>query len=192
MIKKAIFGIIFALGLVYILWPGPSSINNFSDLPGSLKSDEPGDTWQNPNIAGYYTNAWRAEATNFYKTNFSYIKVFGITIPPIRLNHPPEYAYQYIRDQQYSTYLEEFVYPLRDSFFVNGYEPYNQNGKPFKIGIAPVQVNKVFYNSKVTVRFYPSKWFFRLFVYSGIWLGFYVLYLIVRNLWKGRRSESSN
>src|SRR5258708_6092766 len=96
---KIIAAIIFLIGLLYIILPLPTSVNDFSALPGSVKSIEPGDTTQNYNIAAYYMDYRRKEATNFYKDelqklhcqNFSFLNPFCI-FPPIKLNLPVEYA----------------------------------------------------------------------------------------------------
>src|SRR5258708_3548859 len=131
---------LFLVGLFYLLLPGPTKISDFPPLPGSLKSTEAGDTWQNPNNVAYFSKWWRSDVTAYYRKEYQKLNCpdTGLKIinpfcylPPIRLNRPPEEAYQYIRDQQQSTYLEEFTYPLRDSIFVNGFEPFDKNGKPF-------------------------------------------------------------
>ena len=54
--KRKFLGVIFLLGLVYLLVPGPSKIEDFPPLPTSTKSALEGDTIQNPNIAAYYSN----------------------------------------------------------------------------------------------------------------------------------------
>ncbi len=187
-------GILFAIGLIYILLPAPSSIQEIPGVPGSLKSDEPGDTWQNPNIAGYYTNARRAEVTSFYRDSFwqlhccldfnNFLNRIFFLIPPIRINRPPEEAYTYIRDQQRSTYLEEYLYPLRESLFVNGYEPFDENGVAFNNKSFTMLIDGKVYDSKVTIRYYPSAWGSRLLVYLGIWAGLIGLFIVLRRIFK--------
>ncbi len=171
--------ILFFIGLVYILLPGPSSINDFSPLSDSVKSQLEGDTIQNPNIAAYFSDFRRVYITKYYQDMFASKLFLGIKIPPIRLNHPPEEAYRYVRDQQESTFLEEYVFPLRESLFVNGYEPFIEN-EIFHAPHSPygdrVEYKQNWYLSKTTLRFYPSNIFFRLFVYLGIWVGCYLLY----------------
>lgn len=173
------------MGLIYIIYPSPSKIEDFSPLPRSYKSNEPGDTIQNPNIAAYYSFFRRAEITDFYKTNFQNLHFCNFflnplcNIAPIRLNHPPEYAYQYIRDQQMSTFLEEYTYPLRDSLFVNGYEPkieHQIKRVPTNFFGSTIHIKGKFYNSKTTIRFYPSNIFIRVFVYLSVW--FLAIYLV--------------
>jgi hypothetical protein len=183
-IKRVGLLVIFCLGLVYILWPGPSSIEDIPALPQSVKSTEPGDTTQVANVAAYFSNMRRKDVTNFYHQKFSYLNIFGIPIPPIKLNRPPEEAYTYIRDQQASTYLEEYVYPLRDSIYVNGFEPFNEIGKPYKLGATDIQIDGVFYDTKTTIRYYGSAVVWRLIVYIGIWVGAYFSYLTVKEIIK--------
>lgn len=165
--------------LVYLLIPGPSSIRDFPALPSSVKSDLEGDTIQVPNVSAYFSDNFRVFVNNFYKENYK--KQTLIPFLPIRLNYPPEFAYTAIKDQTRSTYLEEYVYPLRDSLFVNGYEPFYENGKPkFWGSIKADEKNNIYYN-KTTLRYYPSSYIARLIVWLGITLS--VLFI-----WKtGRR-----
>jgi hypothetical protein len=97
---KKILSAVFLIGLIYLVWPGPNSISNIPPLPDSLKSDEPGDTTQNKDISAYFSNHRRKAVTDFYAENFAYMNILGIKIPPIKMNHPPEEAFTYIRDQQ--------------------------------------------------------------------------------------------
>lgn len=171
--------IVFLLGLAYLTLPGPDTIEDFSALPNSLKSDEPGDTYQNPNIAAYFSDARRSYVTNFYRQDFQELNCCknGVTpfnmvfwfLSPIRLSHPPEEAFQYIRDQQTSTYLEQFLYPLRSSIFVNGYEPFDESGKPFNQYSRSILIGDKIFETKTTIRFYPSSIIVRILIYLGIW-----------------------
>lgn len=174
--KKIIFIVFFLLGLIYLLWPGPSSIADFPGLPGSLRSNEPGDTYQHPSNAAYFSNFRRPEVISFYNSQFSYLNIFGFKIPPLRSNHPPEEAFTYIRDQQQSTYLEQFSYPLRDSLFVNGFEPFDEKGKPYREGATEIFTKDAFYLSKTTLRYYGSSIPSRLVIYFLIWVSMLLLY----------------
>lgn len=167
--------VLFILGLIYVLLPGPASIRNFAPLPDSTKSDLSGDTWQNPNNVAYFSNFDRKFITKFYRNNFAKMHLFGFFLPPIRLNHPPEKAYQYIRDQQESSFLEEYLYPLRESIYVNGYEPAvvnRMNKRDEEVGFVGNHswFKDVPYNSKTTLRYYPSSVFARILVYFSIWI----------------------
>lgn len=172
---------IFLVGLIYVILPGPSSIDDFSPLPGSVKSDLAGDTWQNPNIAAYFSDFDRAYITEFYRDRFAGKFLFGTLFPPLTLNHPPEYAYTYIRDQQFSTFLEEYTYPLRGSLFVNGYEPVVENNmfnKPHNFVADHIYHYEIPYDSKTTLRFYSAPFFYRILVYLGIWFSILAIYRI--------------
>lgn len=171
--KKLGLRLLFLLGLIYVIFPTTSSIDSFRPLPNSTKSSLEGDTIQNPNIAAYFSQFRREFITNFYRSDFEKKLIPGIPLPVIRINHPPEYAYTYIRDQQESTFLEEYVRPLRESLFVNGYEPLIENQirrrEASLIGNNIIYEEKL-YPSKTTIRYYPTSPFFRVIVYIGIWI----------------------
>ncbi len=172
---KVSLSILFLVGLIYLLVPGPNSITQLPQLPNSLKSKEPGDTFQNPNNSAYFSKYYRSFVTSYYKSAFEKLNGFNNFLPSVKLNHPPEEAFQYIRDQQQSTYLEEFLYPFRDSLYVNGYEPYNQKGKPFYPGINRIIVNGKYFDTKTTLRLYHSKEQNRVIVYILMWVGILAL-----------------
>jgi len=180
MFKIIILSLIFLLGLTYLLWPGPTHTSDFPPLPNSLKSDEPGDTYQNPNVVAYFSQFRRKEINDFYKNEFSYLNIFGFKIPPLRSNHPPEEAFTHIRDQQPSTYLEQYSYPLRDSLFVNGFEPFDEKGKPYGNGATDIYVNEQFFVSKTTLRYYGSSVFSRVLIYFLIWVGMFFIYKLTK------------
>lgn len=180
MIFRKLLVLIFVIGLVYLIWPGPSSINEIPALTGSLKSDEPGDTTQNKNIAAYFSNSRRKDVTGFYQEKFGYLNFFGFKIPPIRMNLPPEEAFTYIRDQQPSTYLEQYVYPFRDSLYVNGFEPFDEKGKEYRKGATQINIKGSFYLSKTTVRYYGSSVALRVIIYILAWLSLILIYKLFR------------
>lgn len=104
--------------IVYIIYPNP----HFPDPPkGSIQSVEPADV-EDLNRRGYYTNLTREEIIKYYRKEFA-INFFGVKFTGLRLNYPPEEAQTLIRDQTRSTYLEELTHPLRESLYVNGFEP---------------------------------------------------------------------
>jgi hypothetical protein len=180
MILKIIFAIFSLLLLIYLILPGPTSINNFPPLPKSVKSTLSGDTWQVPNVAGYFSDNYRAFATDFYKKSYQKNTLFPF--PPLRLNYPPEFAYTAIKDQTQGTYLEEFTYPLRDSLFVNGLEPYYENGQPKFQGSTPFETENGVYKTKVTLRYYPSPFIVKIIVWLGIITSIYLLYKLGRKI----------
>lgn len=187
MSNKVIVYLIFLLGLMYLFWPGPNSIQDFPPIPDSLKSDEPGDTVQSPNIVAYFSQYDRNKITGFYKNYFT--RANFLIIPPIRLNHPVEEAKQLIRDEQTGTFLEEFVYPLRASIFVNGYEPEVENkmrNRPSNFFGNTILIKDNFYVSKTTLRYYPVPTLWRLIVYLGIWISILGIYRLSGKIWKER------
>ena len=187
MSKKSIAYLLFILGLIYLLWPGPASINDFPPIPDSLKSDEPGDTFQTPNIAAYFSQYDRNKITAFYKDYFAGANFF--IIPPISLNHQVEEAKQVIRDEQTGTFLEEYVFPLRGSIFVNGYEPAVENrmrNRPSNFFGNTILIKGNFYVSKTTLRYYPVPIIWRLLVYLGIWVSILGIYRLSLKIWKER------
>ena len=92
----------------------------------------------------------------------------------MRLNHPVEDAFQYIRDQQESTFLEEYIYPFRESLFVNGYEPRLANrGTASPNDYYIYNGNK--YSAKTTIRLYQTSLWSRVLIYFSMWgVGFWM------------------
>lgn len=184
MVKKLIF-LIFVFGLIYVISPGPATIDDFPPIPDSLKSDEPEDTVKIPNVAAYYSELKRNEITKFYLDAYKKLFIFGF-IPPVSLNFPPQDTSKHIRSYYISTtFLEEYVYPLRGSIFVNGYEPYIESellGKPHGPLGDRMGINGKFFWSKATIRYYPNEWYFRILVYFGVWTFGLILYKFVKKL----------
>ena len=166
--------------LVYLLVPGPFDISDFGYLPNSDKSIDPGDTVQIPNITAYYSFNNRDLVTKFFRQD--YHRLTMLPFSPIRLNYPPEYAYQTVKDQTQSTFLEEYIYPLRDSLYVNGFEPYYDDGTAKFPRAAQFGINGKHYNNKDTLRFYPSTILSRVIVWLGINLGVLGLYRVGRRV----------
>lgn len=187
--RKKILVTFFIIGLLYIILPGPTSVTDFAPLPNSLKSNEPGDTVQSPNIAAFFSFLDRAGITGFYRQNYQNLFWFGKLIPAITLNYPPEEANTAIRDQLYVTFMEEYVYPLRGSIFVGGYEPKIQDDLLHRhhtyVG-DHVHIDGVYYNSKTTLRFYPNNPVLRVIIYLAIWGASFWLFEIWR---KSQREE---
>lgn len=181
MIKK-IFLIFSVLLLIYMLWPGPSKISQFRTLPDSAKSTLSGDTTQFSNITAYFSNHFRDFVTNFYYKNFW--EVSHLPFPPLKLNHPPEYAWIAINVNVDSTYLEEYIYPLRDSLFVNGFETHQDDGSLIFVGAPALEeANKIWY-SKTTLRFYSSNFMAKIIVWLGIIIVIRSLYRLTKNIIK--------
>lgn len=104
--------------LYYLLIPN----NRYPlQIPDAYVSTEPADV-ETLSRRGYFTDLTREEVISHYKDQFT-IEFLGIRLLPLRLNYPPEEAYERIRDQTRSTFLEELVFPFRESIYINGFEP---------------------------------------------------------------------
>jgi hypothetical protein len=190
--NKVIFiGILFIwlLGVIYLVLPAPVIPN----LEPALKSTEPGDTWQIPGVWAYYTNLSRRESVDFYKKAFSRSPFLGILLPTYILNHPPEYARETIRATQQTNFYEELVHPLRESLFISGWIPsedevyLRQSQKPITDFLVEGQI----FTAKITLYHVQSPILTRLLIWTGIvgvgillWMGFR---LIITSLWKPKR-----
>lgn len=149
-----------------MIWPGPSRIDDFQPLPSSSKSQLAGDTFQIPNVSAYFSDEFRKEVMSFYYAGYQ--KKTGFLFGPLRLNHPPEYSWKVIKKHTDGTYFEELVYPLRDSLFVNGFEPFYADGSPKFWGSIKFDAEGQRYYTKTTLRFFPSKIITRILVWFGI------------------------
>lgn len=169
---KRIFIVFSVILLVYMLWPGPSKISDFKPLPSSVKSTLEGDTIQIPNVAAYFSDNYRDFIVPFYLNNYQ-----NLSLPflPLRLNHSPEFAWNVIKRHTDSTYLEELVYPLRDSLYINGFEPFYEDGTPKFWGSAKLNEGANLWYTKTTLRYYPSHAVTRILVWSGIIFSVYLL-----------------
>lgn len=166
--------------LIYMIWPGPNKISDFKPLPNSTKSKLEGDTIQIPNVAGYFSDNFREFVVPFYLKNYQ--KLSYLPFPPLKLNRPPEYSWIAIKRHTDSTYIEELVYPLRDSLYVNGFEPFYSDGNPKFWGATKFEVDGQSWFTKTTLRFYPSNPFVRIVVWLGIVTSTYWLYKIGRKI----------
>jgi len=179
-LKIIIAILIFIAGATYLLLPSPA----LPDLDGGHRSDEPGDTWQHPDQKAFYTNRTRAEVIPEMQNKFP-VSLFGTRIPSYRLNYRPEESYEFIRDQVKSYYLEEIVYPLRESLFVSGWEPSNS---PEFSYLPPedrptVTFRNAIYLSKITLRPVRSSPWARILVWGLIFPStFFVHYSLKRSL----------
>ena len=166
--------------LIYMVWPGPSLISDFNALPDSSKSNLEGDTIQIPNVSAYFSNNFRNFIVPFYLSNYQ--KDFHFPLPPLRLNHPPEYSWKVIKVNTDSTYLEELVYPLRDSLYVNGFEPFYFDGTPKFWGSTKFEVSSKAWFTKTTLRFFPSNLLIRILVWLGISISIVWIYRLGRKI----------
>ena len=160
------------LATFYLLSPLPQ----IPDLTSAIKSDLPGDTIQQPNIAGYFTNLSRTEVITFYKARLN-----GFF--RIQLNHPPEKSKEIIGDTTQSYYLEEFVFPFKGSVFINGYDwQKDVFTKPEKRIANKLIYNDIEFQSKVTVKFFPTTLVQRLSSFYLSELVLIIIFFIYRHL----------
>jgi len=149
---KIIFFLFFIFLLGYILPPGPTFPEPMSDF---YQSGEPADV-ETLLRRGYYTNATRQEVMDHYMKEFEKPTLWGIPFLTYALNYPPEEAQTLIRDQTKSTFLQEIVHPLRESVYINGFEP---DGPEYAIVIKETP-----WRQKIIVRYVPSNLFSRVLV----------------------------
>ncbi|KKS94372.1 MAG: hypothetical protein UW68_C0002G0005 [Candidatus Collierbacteria bacterium GW2011_GWB1_44_6] len=170
--------LVFLIGAVYLSLPTPT----LPDLRDSARSDEEGDTWQNPDQKGFYSDLTRSEVLSDIQSK-SQIKFLGLTLPTYRLNYPPEDAFTLVRDQTKSNYLEEIVYPMRNSTFVNGWEPEKapQNANLTPDEIPDISLHGVAYQAKITLRPVNSPVWARLIIWTLIFPSAYLVSLAFKN-----------
>jgi hypothetical protein len=147
-LTKLVILFVLILLLIYVSPKSP----DFPKPPiDSVQSGEPADI-ETLLRRGYYTNLSRVEVINHYKKEFN--NGFNVYTP--RLNYPPEDAPLLIRDQTKSTFLEEIVHPLRESIYINGFEPKTEEYAQYYKGIR--------YNQKIIVRYVPSPVWIRIVI----------------------------
>lgn len=172
------------LFLLYLLIPSPAEP---PPLPDSRKSTEPGDTIEIPGLFAYYTNMSRQDTISFYRKYFSQSKLFGIPLLTYRLNHPPEYVWEVIRDTIHSSFLEELVHPFRESLYINGYEPendpFNKTGQKY----ANFSFDNKEYSMKVIVYRKGSNSLIRLGVFSFALFCFWLILKMARKIYEDIR-----
>ncbi|OGE19717.1 hypothetical protein A3J19_05500 [Candidatus Daviesbacteria bacterium RIFCSPLOWO2_02_FULL_41_8] len=182
MIKK-VFILFSLLLLIYMLWPGPGKIADFAPLPSSVKSTLAGDNIEQvSNVAAYFSDNYRGFVVPYYSK--IYQSLSHLPFPPMRLNHPPEYSWNVIKKHTDSTYMEELVYPLRDSLYVNGFEPFYEDGSlkfwgstKFTEGSSP----DLWY-TKATIRYYPAGTTVKFLVWGGIIFSIYWLFRLGKRI----------
>ena len=160
LVVKVVYILFSIVLLLYLLLPNLQFPEPHSDF---LQSEEPGDR-ETPLRRAYFTNLAREEVLMHYERQFTASSFMSIPLPFYRLNYPPEEAQTIIRDQTRSTYLEEIVHPLRESVFVNGFEP--------SVKKDAIVIEGQDFKQKITVRFIPSELAVRVIV------GLSIIYLI--------------
>jgi len=149
---------IFCLVIVLYL-----AIPNFSfplPPPDSIASTEPADL-ETPLRRSYFTNYSRKEVLDWYK------KQFG---PSLLLNYPPEMSQTIIREQTSSTFLQELVHKIKESVYINGYEPVSKDNVPnFSIGGAS-------FRQKIIIFYNPSPIWVRELLFIGSAITIVIVY----------------
>jgi hypothetical protein len=165
-ILKILFAAFFVVVFVYLALPNyPFPV----PPPDSLQSQEPGDT-ETPLRRAYFTNYTRAEVLSWYKGHFEAKSILGIKVPSYLLNYPPENAQTIIRDQTRSTFLQEVVHPLRESLYINGFEPNSAKDAIFigeKVWRQKITVRYVFSNLVVRECVFVASVFMTIIIYSS-------------------------
>jgi hypothetical protein len=187
---KIILAIIYLLGLVYLILPGPVIPN----LEPALKSVEPGDTVQIPGVWAYYTNLSRQEAVNYYKKAFARSSFLNIPLPIYTLNHPPEYVRETVRATQQTNFYEEIVQPLRESLFVSGWIPKEDKvylSQSSKNPITVFTIDGKEYNAKITLVYVRSPVWARILIWTGIIFAFVLVWQAFKKIifspWKPKK-----
>lgn len=167
MIRKALNVLLIVVAVMlaaYLALPGPSFP---APPPDSLQSKEPADS-ETPLRRAYFTNYTRQQVLDWYEAEFNTSPFKNIKLPTYLLNYPPENSQTIIRIQTKSTFLEEIVHPLRESVYINGFEPkelkdaINIEGKPWR--------------QKIIVRHVPGSLALRLAGYLGMVVSVTVLF----------------
>jgi len=176
-LKYILLSLVYILGLIYLFPAAPVT----PDLLPSTRSTEEGDTIQHPDQKGFYTNLTRKESVSQMQSKYA-LTIFGQKIPSYRLNYRPEEAFGMVRDQLKSSFLEEIVYPMRDSLFVNGWEPQNapMYANTSKDKIPGLFFDNVAYFSKVTIKPNHSSLVARFIIWTLIFPATYLVYFSLK------------
>jgi len=169
MLKYLLIGLLICT-FVYLIIPKPDFP---SPLPNSPQSQEPKDTENMDELRAYFTNLSREEIITHYQNNFKHNGIFQF-IPSIRLNYPYEEAEWYIYSPIKTSYLEEIVYPLRESVFINAYQPKDSED------IIAFQGQQ--YQTKITIRFYQSSIYIRIIIFTLIIISIMGIYKITKRI----------
>lgn len=153
LIMKTLLIIAWVIFVFYLLPPSPG----FPTPPvDAVQSVEPADSEDSLRRA-YFTNYTREEIIVHYKLQMSNT-VFSLAFQ--QLNYPPEDAQTLIRDQTRSTFLEELAYPMRESLYINGFEP--------KVAKDEIWYKGEHFRQKITIKYVPNSVGLRLAVAIGI------------------------
>lgn len=156
------------LALPTLMFPTPPT--------GSAQSTEPGDI-QDDDVRAYFTNLSREEIISYYQDNYQ-LKALGFSLPKLRISdYPPEETTDKIREQVKSNFLEELVYPMRESIYISGFEPTDQKDQIIVAGMK--------FRNKITVKRNSSSLVYRELIALATLTG---VTLLFRSLISPRRS----
>lgn len=179
--KKSIIiltALIYLTGLIYLSLPTPP----VPSLPQATLSQEPGDTYQNPDQTAYFTDWQRSQVLTYLQDAFS-LNLFNLHLPSYRLNYRPEEADIYIRKHIDSYYLEEIVHPLRQSLFVHGWNPsqapQNRHLPQSELQKKLIVIEGQPFRAKVILKTYTSPLIIRYLVFTAL---FPLTFLVFKQL----------
>lgn len=148
--------------LIYLLLPSPK----VEDLPGAVKSDEPGDTVQIAGVSAYFTNMDQQKVLSFYQDQFSRSSFLGLPLPTIVFSRPVQEAHQFISDQLITTYLYELIHPFRESIYLNGWVEGKLPPVYRRWINHAINPKGVHFDAKVTIRQIESPLWARMLVFT--------------------------
>ncbi len=111
----------------------------------------------------------RSQVLAWYEKQINHSNFLGIRMPTLLLNFPPEEAQTLIRDQTGSTYLQQFVHPFRESWYVNGSETPAGSLKPHFF------VEGKYWNEKIIIRYIPTN----IWIREGIFIATAIVMVII-------------
>ncbi|HKB88274.1 MAG TPA: hypothetical protein VKC53_01355 [Patescibacteria group bacterium] len=147
--KKILIFIYILFSLTLLFYVALPDFDFPKPVPGSLESKEPADT-ESPLRRAYFTDATRSEVLNWYEEQFKHSSFHNLPLPTYLLNYPPEDSGSIIRDQTRSTFLQEIVHPMRETVFINGYEPSETDYKD------RIVIEGTHFRQKIIIKFVPS------------------------------------
>lgn len=176
MAKKVInlaFALLSLFFVGYLLYPS----RPFPEPPpDSTRSREDGDN-ETPLRRAYFTDYTREQVIEHYTKQFDYLPFF-------RLNYPPEDSQTLIRDQTRSTFLEEIVHPLRESVYINGFEPKDPKDDVWYKGVD--------FRQKIIIKYVSSPFIARLIFAIPTLLLLYILLLSFEHFLTREIKETDN
>lgn len=144
-VKKVPNLLLLGLALISGLYFGIPSPDFPRQPHDSVQSLEDADA-ETPSRRTYFTNLSREEILAHYEKELQ--RGIFIPLPTYRVHHPPEDAYTLIRDQTRSVHLPEIIHPIRESLFVNFFEP--------KFAKDEIWYKGVHYQRRVTLKYVPT------------------------------------